>query len=162
MATAKTTKSVPKTKPKQWIAERRLERSDAVGGIVIVRIGIPEIEVPHDNWQCPFIIEGLGDDTIHYGKSIDSMAALQNALLGIRLLLERTGIPLRCEGFDEDITCFPKAIPWTWGLAFYRKMEKMIEAEEQALFKAAEERAKQREAERKAQRKARRKTSKKP
>lgn len=151
-------KTTSKTKPTPWIAERRLERSDAVGGIVIVRLGIPEIDLPHDNWRCPFIIEGLGDETIYYGKSIDSMAALQNALLGIRLLLERTGIPLRCEGFDEDFTCFPKNIPWTWGLAFYRKIEKMIEAEEQALFKANEERAKQREA----QRKARRKTEKKP
>lgn len=161
MATAKTTKGVPKTKPTQWIAERRLERRDDIGGIVIVRIGIPEIDLPHDNWRCPFIIEGLGDDTIHYGKSIDSMAALQNALLGIRLLLERTGIPLRWEGFNENITGFPRDVPWDFGLAFYRKIEQMIEVEQQALFKANEERAAQREAEREAKRKARRKPSKK-
>ncbi len=155
MTTSKTAKSTSKTKPPKWIAERRLERHDDVGGVVIVRIGSPEIDVPHDNWRCPFIFEGLGDDTIHYGRSIDSMAALQNALIGIRQLLERTGIPLRWEGFDEDFSGFPKHIPWTYGLDLYQRIEKIVEAEIEAHMKAMKERHERPKARTKASRKAR-------
>lgn len=151
MATSKAAKSTSKTKRSPWIAERRLERRDAVGGTVIVRIGSPEMDLPHDNWRCPFMFEGLGDDTIHYGKSIDSMAALQNALIGIRQLLERTGIPLRWEGFDEDLTGFPRDVPWDFGLAFYHKIEKIIDTEIDVHMRELDEK---RKARRKAQKKS--------
>jgi hypothetical protein len=159
MATSKTTKSTAKTIRSPWIAERRLERRDAVGGIVIVHIGSPEWPTGAEEWRCPFMFEGLGDETIHYGRSIDSMAALQNALTGIRQLLERTGIPLRWEGFDgEDITGFTRDVPWDFGLAFYHKIEKVIETEIEELVRPMRERHEQREA----QRAARKKPKKKP
>ena len=153
MAMSKTAKSTSKTKQTQWIAERRLERRDAVGGIVIVRIGSPELDLPHDNWRCPFMFVGLGDDSIHFGKSIDSMAALQNALIGIRQLLERTGIPLRWEGFDEDLTGFPRDVPWEFGIAFQHRIEKMIETEIDELVRPIRERHERQQARRKAQKK---------
>jgi hypothetical protein len=142
----------------QWIGERVLVRSDVVGVRITVRLGIPEVEHPYANWQCPYLIEGLGDDSIHFARSIDSMGAIQNAYRGIRNRLLKSGMPLRLEGADEDFTGFPRDVPWEFGLTFYRKIEKMIETEEQAIFKANEERA----AQRAAQRKARRKTAKKP
>jgi hypothetical protein len=82
---------------KRWIAERRLERRDAVGGIVVVRVGCPEWPPGAEEWRCPFVIEGLGDDSVRYGRRIDSMAALLNALRGIRCKLVQSGVPLRWE-----------------------------------------------------------------
>jgi uncharacterized protein DUF6968 len=155
MATSKRAIPTSKTKRTPWIAERRLERSDAVGGVVVVRIGSPEWPPGAEEWRCPFVIEGLGDDSIQFGRSIDSMAALQNALTGIRCKLEQSGIPLRWEGFDEDITGFPRHVPWEFGLEFYTRIEKMIAAEIEERIRAKLERQERRKALRKARKKPR-------
>jgi hypothetical protein len=139
---AKPSKKSSKTKPMPWIAERRLERRDAVGGIVMVRVGIPEIDLPYDNWRCPFLIEGLGDDSIQYGKSDDSMAALQNAFRGIRCVLEQSGIPLRWEGMEDGDTGFPMDADRGYGIAFQKRLEKMILAEEDEYVRMRSERRK--------------------
>jgi len=147
-----------KTKRTRWIAERRLERRDAVGGLVVVRIGSPELPPGDDVWRCPFVILGLGDDSIRFGKSIDSMAALQNAIVGIRSTLVRSGIPLRWEGFSEDAenhTGFYMVMPSGFGLAFEQRMEKMIEAEIEERVRPLRERHERREARRKARAKPR-------
>lgn len=148
-----------KATPSQWIAERTFIRRDT-NKQVVVRIGCPEPypESPHGDWRCPFEIRGLDEDMSDFGFGIDTVGALQNALLGIRLLLSRSKVPLMWELTKTNDIGFPMAVPTGYGVAFERRIEKMIKAEEQALFKAAEERAAQREA----QRKARRKTSKKP
>lgn len=139
----------------QWIAERVLLRSDDVGGRIVVRLGIPEIEHPHDNWRCPFMIEGSGDDSIHFGRSVDSMGSIQNACRSIRNRLLKIGIRLRWEGANEDYTGFPKELPWEFGLAFYHKIEKIIDTETEAFIREQHER-------REARRKARKKPQKKP
>jgi hypothetical protein len=151
-------KTTSKTKRPRWIAERRLERRDAVGGVVVVRIGSPELPPGDDVWRCPFIILGLGDDSVRFGKSIDSMAALQNALIGIRCKLVQSGIPLRWEGFPEDAendTGFYMTMPSGFGLAFEQRMEKMIQAEIEELVRPIRERHERREARRKARTKPR-------
>jgi hypothetical protein len=140
----------------QWIAERVLVRSDDIGGRILVRLGIPEIEHPHDNWRCPFMIEGLGDDSIHYGRSSDSMGAIQNVYRSIRNRLLKSGIPLRWEGAKEDYTGFPKELPWEFGLAFYHKTEKMIDTETAAFIREQTERS---EAQHKARKKPPKKTT---
>jgi hypothetical protein len=146
-------KATSKTKQPRWIAERRLERRDAVGGVVVVRIGSPELSPGDEVWRCPFAILGLGDDSIQFGKSIDSMAALQNALIGIRCKLVQSGVPLRWEGFPEDSendTGFQMTMPSGFGLAFEQRMEKMIEAEIEELVRPLREHHERREARRKA------------
>ncbi len=148
-------KSASKAKPTQWIAERRLERKDSVGGMVIVRLGVPEIDKPHTNWRCPFMIEGLGDDSTYFGKNIDSMAALQNALTGIRSKLVQSGIPLRWEGSNEDFAGFPMDVPSGFGLAFQHRIEKVIETEIEELVRPIRERHEQSAARPKTPRKAR-------
>jgi len=122
-----------KTKRIRWIAERRLERRDAVGGIVVVRIGSPEWPPGAEEWRCPFVIEGLGDDSIQFGHSNESMAALQNAIEGIHYKLEQTGIPVRLEGYHEDVTGFSPFVTWTYGRAFQQRLEKMLLDEETQL-----------------------------
>jgi len=132
---------------KRWIAERRLERRDAVGGVVVIRIGAPEWPPGAEEWRCPFVIWGLGDDSMQFGHGEESMSALQNALTGIRCKLEQSGIPLRWEGFDEDFTGFPVHVPWEYGLAFYQRLRKMIEAEIEELVRPIRERQEREEAE---------------
>lgn len=123
-------KNTPKTKRIRWIAERRLERRDAVGGIVVVRIGSPEWPPGAEEWRCPYVIEGLGDDSIRFGRSNESMAALQNTIEGIYYDLERSGIPLRLEGARKDYTGFSPFVTWTYGRAFQQRLEKMLLDEE--------------------------------
>jgi hypothetical protein len=152
-------KTTSKAKRTRWIAERRLERRDDVGGIVLVRIGSPEWPPGAEEWRCPFMIEGLGDDSIHFGKSIDSMAALQNALIGIRSKLVQSGIPLRWEGSDENYPGFPMDVPSGFGLAFQHRIEKMIETEIEELVRPIRERHERREALRAARKKPKKKTT---
>ncbi|MDC3960030.1 DUF6968 family protein [Polyangium jinanense] len=155
MTTSKPRKTTSKTKRPRWIAERRLERRDAVGGIVVVRIGSPELPPGDEVWRCPFVILGLGDDSIQFSKSIDSMAALQNALTGIRCKLVQSGIPLRWEGGEEGDPGFLVYVPSAFGLAFQQRMEKMIQAEIEELVRPISERHERREARRKARAKPR-------
>ncbi|MDC3960031.1 DUF6968 family protein [Polyangium jinanense] len=148
-ASAKTTS---KTKRPRWIAERRLERRDAVGGIVVVRIGVPVWPSGAGPWKCPFIILGLGDESIQFGYSEDSMGAIQNALSGIRSMLVQSGIPLRweLEGAEENDTGFQMAVPFAYGLGFQQHLEKMIEAEIEERARLFRELIERRKARRKA------------
>ena len=151
MAAGSKTTSKPKQTP--WIAERRLERRDAVGGVVVVRIGCPERPPGATVWSCSFVIEGLGDDSVQFGRSIDSMAALQNAVRGIRCKLAQSGIPLRWEGAREDDPGFPMMVDSGFGLAFQQRMEKIMEAEIEEIVRPIRERHERREALRKARKK---------
>lgn len=148
-------KTTPKTKRIRWIAERRLERRDAVGGIVVVRIGSPEWPPGAEEWRCPYVIEGLGDDSIRFGHSNESMAALQNTIEGIHYDLKRSGIPLRMEGYKEDVTGFSQFVTWTYGRAFQQRLEKILLDEETELVQAKCERRERQEALRKARKKPR-------
>lgn len=154
---SKPAKTSTTTKQSGWIAERRLERHDTVGGVVVVRIGCPEWPPGAEEWRCPFMIEGLGDDSIRFSYGDESMAALQNALTGIRCILEQSGTALRWEGMKEvGFTGFSLEVPTAYGLEFQKRIEKMIRAEEEALLRPIIERNERREA----QRAARRKTTK--
>ncbi|WP_425440835.1 DUF6968 family protein [Polyangium sorediatum] len=142
------------------MAERRLARRDAVGGLVVVRVGYPEWPPAAEEWRCPFRIWGLGDESIHFGHSVDSIGAIQNALRGIYGTLERLGVPLRWEGLDDDAgddTGFSMDTNTGYGLAFRHRIERMILDEEAKLPDSTRSRVEQerREARRKARAKAR-------
>ncbi|MRG94197.1 DUF6968 family protein [Polyangium spumosum] len=152
---SKPQKTTSKTKRIRWMAERRLERRDAVGGIVVVRVGSPELPPGAQDWRCPFVVLGLGDDSIQFAYSIDSMAALQNALTGIRCTLVQSGVPLRWEGFEENITGFQMDVPFAHGLGFQQHLERMIEAEIEERARLFRELIERRKARRKARAKPR-------
>ncbi|TKC98532.1 hypothetical protein E8A74_40965 [Polyangium fumosum] len=151
-------RTTSESKRTRWIAERRLARCDAVGSIVLVRMGAPELPSRKNVWRCPFTILGLGDDdSIHFGHGGDSMASLQNALRGIRCTFEQSGVPLRwaLQGLEENDTGFPMDTDRGYGLAFRRRMEQMIQAEIEELVRPIRERHERREARRKARAKPR-------
>jgi hypothetical protein len=150
-----------RTKGTRWIAERHLERCDAVGGTVVVRIGVPSWPPGAGPWKCPFVILGLGDESIRFGYSEDSMGAIQNALRGIRSLLAQSGIPLRweLEGAEVNDTGFALDADRGYGLAFQQRIEQMILDEEAKLPGHRRERQ---DRERRERREARRKARPKP
>ncbi len=118
------------------MAERRLERRDAVGGTVVVRVGFPRWPAGAQAWRCPFLVLGLGDDSIQRAHGVDAIAAIQNALRGIRSTLVQSGVPLRREGLrdeDGDDTGFSLEADRGHGLAFTRRIEQMILEEEAKL-----------------------------
>lgn len=114
------------TKRPQWIAERRLERRDTVGGIVIVRMGRPDWPPGAEEWRCPYVINGLGDDEIHFAHGIETMDTLLNTFRGIRTRIERSGIPVRWESMEGDNIGFPEYVEHCFGLGFEQRMQRMV------------------------------------
>lgn len=127
-----TKKNLPTNQPR-WIAERRLERLDAVGGLVIVRMGRPERPLDAKEWRCPYIITGLGDDGIHFARGIETMDTLMNTFRGIRARIERSGIPVRWEWMEGDHIGFPEYVDRGFGFSFEQQMERMILCEVEKL-----------------------------
>jgi len=67
----------------QVIAERRLRDEDQPEREVWVRVGLPCVspEGPHGDYVCPYQISGAGDEKVRYAVGVDSLQALELALL---------------------------------------------------------------------------------
>jgi len=123
------------TKP-LWIAERRLERRDAVGGIVVLRMGRPEPDPDCPwgrDWRCPYVITGLGDDEIHFAHGVETMDTLQNTFRGFRARILQSGIPLRWEPLNGDNIGFPRYVEDAFGYGFEQRMQRMVLCEVEKL-----------------------------
>jgi hypothetical protein len=75
------------------IAVRQLRREGPQPKVVTVKLGKPRRSREID-WECPFLISGLGIRGIQYGRGVDAVQALSMALEGIRVLLGRSGARL--------------------------------------------------------------------
>ena len=64
------------------IAERRFKVSGLSSREVTIRIGIPERE--QRDSRCPFQVVGLSNDAVRYAYGVDSLQALNLALVGAR------------------------------------------------------------------------------
>lgn len=111
-----------------WIAERTFIRRDT-NSQVVVHIGTPEPDPLGIDWRCPFEIRGLDEDIIDFGFGIDTIGALQNTLIGIRVLLLRSKVPLRWELTKTNDIGFPFSIPTGYGIRFQRSLERHVETE---------------------------------
>lgn len=65
------------------IAERRLRDEDRPEREVWVRIGLPRVSPrgPQGDYICPYQISGVGDENVRYAVGVDSLQALELALL---------------------------------------------------------------------------------
>jgi hypothetical protein len=97
------------------IATRRLWlAADSANRQVIVMLGKPEkLPGEYENYYCPFIISGMGDDICSYGAGIDAFQALQEAMraIGVSLYLDlnpQVNGRLRWEGDEEGDLGFPR------------------------------------------------------
>jgi len=65
------------------VAERRLRLSDDPDREVWVRLGLPQLfpDQPFRDYYCPYQIVGLGDERVRYAAGVDSLHAIEGALL---------------------------------------------------------------------------------
>jgi hypothetical protein len=89
-----------------------------------VTIGTPRA-VPGSDWACPFQISSVIDSRVQYAYGGDSVQALQSALQGIHVALEKTGRRFRWFGLASS--GFPAQIPGlTGGKRFAARLEALI------------------------------------
>src|SRR5262249_15629501 len=79
---------------------------------VTVRMGYPRQE-PTGDWVCPFQISGIGKQRVNAGHGVDAFQAIQNALEGIRFVIEDSGREL--SWLDSGQHWFPRFVPQVLG-----------------------------------------------
>ena len=109
---------------------RELRRETSKEHGITVVIGAPSKD--GEDWKCPFQLRGL-EEEIRYAHGVDSLQALQEAVYGAGLLLRRSGVKLRWVG-EIGWLGFPMRVPDAHGQRFTRRIERMIEQEQKALF----------------------------
>jgi hypothetical protein len=113
------------------IAERHLTAQDS-GKKVRVTIGAPRPVTGGADWECPFRIHGAGLSRVEFGYGIDSMQALSDALQGIRVRLDESGLALGWRFGPgphdtwHDETGFARSIPLVLGAALSRRLERLF------------------------------------
>jgi len=113
------------------LAERRLAEQ-VTGKVVRVSLGAPRPRTEDADWECPFRIHGAGISRVEFGYGIDSMQALTNALDGIRVLLDESGLALGWKvgagrhDIWHDETGFARSIPIALGAALSRRLERLF------------------------------------
>jgi hypothetical protein len=113
-------------KEQPWMARRALRRSS--GGEVEVRIGAPE-KVPGGEWRCAFQVAISPDSAVQYAYGLDQLQALLMALVGVRAVLDTSGLELSWEGGEPGDHGMPFFVPQYFGLAFSRRLEALVVAE---------------------------------
>lgn len=107
------------------IAKRDLTND---GRRVTVEIYAPEPDPanPERDWRCRFHLTGAVEkDT--YGRSLDSLGALENAIAGVRHYLDESGLVLTWAGGEPGDHGVPRFVPQFFGRAFAREIEDEID-----------------------------------
>jgi len=92
----------------------------------MVRLARPQRD-PRGDWVCQFAITGIGRYRLNAGRGVDAFQALQNALEGIRLMVDESGRKLSF--LDMGDPFFPKHVPQCFGPEFEQKLNLHIERE---------------------------------
>ena len=109
------------------IASRTLGEVGVPKSKIVVSIGAPRSHPQHD-WDCPFLIEGLGVSNIQHAYGVDAMQALIISLQGIRASIEKSGRKLFW--FEAKTgTFFPMLVPAHFGREFEDRVGLAIERE---------------------------------
>ena len=111
------------------IAERRFKVSGLSSREVTVRIGIPEPD--ERDSRCPFQVKGLSNDAVRYAYGVDSLQALNLALVGARSAIENDIRVL--SAFHRNLRVTFNGQPWDlslplWVCVFDEKQLRQVEA----------------------------------
>ena len=142
------------------LGERVLVPRDGSKGKLTVSLGTPRRMKDDPDWECPFRLRGLGVNQVRLGCGVDGIQAVTNALAGIRYALDQLQTPLvldtgtaanwratpaRWKKAHLDFgTGFHRFIPIGLG-AFSRRLERLVDREEAALFRRLKRRHELRE-----------------
>jgi hypothetical protein len=96
---------------------------------VHVRLGKPKKDRISGDYNCPFIIDGLGESKVQQASGIDAMQALQLAMQAIRKALLPHSKRLRWEGSQPGGLGFPMTIPEVFGVKFSQQLEGLVQRE---------------------------------
>jgi hypothetical protein len=120
----------------QVIARRILAEQGAAEGKIVVSIGLPRPDTRKGgDWECPFLIEGIGNSEIQNSFGADAMQALMLAFQGIRVTLEQSGRDLFWVN-PEMGTDFPLNVPTIWGKQLVERVRLAIERETVRVWRA--------------------------
>jgi hypothetical protein len=113
------------------IARRILEEEGFPKRKIVVSIGMPRKDPlsKHGDWECPFLLQGVGDSTVQRSGGVDSMQALIVAIQGIRVGLEQSG--RKFFYIDPKMGSFqiPMFVPTSLGKEFEDRVGLAIERE---------------------------------
>jgi hypothetical protein len=142
------------------LGARVLVPRDGSKGKLTVSLGMPRQMTDHPDWECPFRLRGLGVNQVQLGCGVDALQAVSNALQGIRYCLDQLGTPLSwhpaTSGNRQEMawaaeTGFHRFLPIGFG-AFSRRLERLVDREEAALYRRLKRRHELREKRRRAKR----------
>jgi hypothetical protein len=102
---------------------------------VVVSIGAPRRH-PDGDWECPFLIEGLGSPRLHKAGGVDALQALILALDGLWKTLDRTGSRFQWLN-DQTGSGIPRQVPTGFGRLFEERVNSVIERETARYWKSA-------------------------
>ncbi len=112
------------------IARRTLAEHGVTGRKIVVSIGLPRPHrlSKHGDWECPFLIEGIGEPKVERAGGVDSLQALILAIEGVRVRLEQSG--RNFFWLDPNIGVdIPVYVPTTWGKRLVERVRLAIERE---------------------------------
>src|ERR1700730_17398748 len=115
---------------------RILSEQGVVGRKIVVSIGLPRPDpLKGGDWECPFLIEGVGKSEVQRAFGVDSLQALIIAIRGIRAGLEQTGRNLFW--LDPEIGAdIPLTVPTTWGKQLVERGRLAIDRETVRVWRA--------------------------
>jgi hypothetical protein len=119
------------------IARRTLDEHGVTGRKVVVSIGLPRPQrlSKHGDWECPFLIEGIGESKVERAGGVDSLQALIMAIEGVRVRLEQSG--RNFFWLDPNIGAdIPLYVPTTWGKPLVERVRVAIERETVRVWRA--------------------------
>lgn len=108
------------------VAMRYLARTDT-GAPVTVQLGRPR-QRRTGEFECPYRVRGLGRVRVGRALGEDSMQALQLAFEAVRIELEPHAALLSWYGASGE-TGFPQYVPYSLGVRFRTRLERMIRRE---------------------------------
>jgi len=116
------------------VARRVLTESGLGKRKVTISIGAPRRH-PQVDWECPFLIDGIGDSRVQKAGGVDALQALLMAIEGVRVTLERTG--RRLVWLDPEVgPDIPRYIPTVYGRHFEHRINLVIEREMKRAWEA--------------------------
>ena len=107
-----------------------LEEQGVARRKIVVSIGLPRPDPlsKHGDWECAFLIQGVGKSKVQKTFGVDSLQALMMAIEGVRVGLEQTG--RRFFWLDPEIgTDIPLSVPTIWGKQLVERVRLAIERE---------------------------------
>lgn len=84
---------------------------------------------PEGDWTAEFRVTGLDNPIQGYARGIDALQALLLAAQALRLRLESLGLELSWLGGEVGDTGIPRVIPASFGLAFSKYAERLLDGE---------------------------------